>query len=48
MDVKVPVGSDDAVTGANPGKKAWTAPRLTVHGTLPAVTLAQTGPVQKP
>jgi hypothetical protein len=48
MDVQRPVGADDVEAGASGDKKVWTPPRLTVHGTLPAVTLAATGPIQKP
>jgi hypothetical protein len=42
MDAKVPVS--EVVAGSRPSKKAWSPPRLTVHGALPAMTLAATGP----
>ncbi len=45
MDAKVP--GSEAVAGSSSGKKAWSPPRLTVHGALPAMTLAATGLVPK-
>ena len=39
MDLKVPIGGHSTSVEASSGKKAWTAPRLTLHGTLPALTL---------
>lgn len=43
MDLKVPIGGHSTSVEASSGKKAWTAPRLTLHGTLPALTFAASG-----
>jgi hypothetical protein len=45
MDGTIPVS--EVVAGSSPNKKAWSPPRLTVHGALPAMTLAATGPAPK-
>lgn len=41
MDETPTIGPDSNIPdGASQVKKAWTPPRLTVHGTLPAMTFA--------
>jgi hypothetical protein len=41
MDMAPTVGPDrNAPDEARPVKKGWIAPRLTVHGTLPALTFS--------
>jgi hypothetical protein len=34
----------ETAAGPSPVKKAWTSPRLTVHGTVPTMTFDTTGP----